>query len=268
MDGGDRVLSSRADEVIDDSTPWAVLYAALALRDIRPVVMVTAGSSTTAGVGASSAERRWVDRLSAAIHAGYPLASGGPQPAPVSLEHAVVEQTSSPGVRFVNAGVGGTRSDTYLTPSSRGRISALDPFVIFHMVGSNDIHDGVRASVYEKNMTAQLDALDAAVEVPHVHVLIQQHRRTQKSLAEWRAFGDALREVAASRTNALMLDVSPAFEAIGVPGSDPYGMLADDLVHLTDAGHAYLFDRIRQSLGVAGSGRVVDFGVSKLSAGR
>lgn len=229
-----------------------LLRVLLATRDSGPRPLVYCGSSTTAGSNATAEARRYVNLLTAALQAAFPLRTGAVSPAMRTLSQAAGASLTA-GVQGVNAGVGGTTASNYLTSTTRGQIAGLAPTMILHMVGSNDYASKIAVATYKANVRTQIDALDSAISTPHVHVLVQPYERgdVTNPAAPWSAYGTALRELAdADLARRLYLDISEPYTAAGVPSPDPLDLLDTDLVHQTDAGHAAMAELLRDALGV------------------
>lgn len=226
------------------------LRVALATRDSGPRPLVYCGSSTTAGSNATAESRRYVNVLTAALQAEFPLRTGTASPAMRTLAQAVGAALTA-GVQGVNAGVGGTTAANYLTTTTITDVASLDPVMILHMVGSNDYASGVAPATYKSNLLAKIDALDAQIGVPHVHILVQPYQRTDVTnpTYPWSAYRDAMAELAAAAPSTrALIDLDPIYTTAGVPGADGYNLLDTDNVHQTDAGHTVMADLIVDAL--------------------
>lgn len=235
----------------DVTTALLRFRAAMACRDTGLVRVVAVGSSTTAGAGATAANRRYLNRLAVHTQRAHPLASGAAHPATLTLSEAGASGADDLGIQFVNAGVGGTTSRDYVTDSTRQEIARLAPRVVLHMVGSNDYAQSVPASTYLANLRAQVEALGAAISSPCAHLLVHSFERSDVvgTLHPWSEYGDAMRQLALSNpANIAFVDLSDVYSSLGVPGPDPYGMLAADRVHQTDHGHALMADVLHERL--------------------
>ncbi|MBP2385102.1 SGNH/GDSL hydrolase family protein [Paeniglutamicibacter kerguelensis] len=254
------VASLGAESIPDPTTPTetfteqveptknpalGVLLAAYTRAPTESVVVVSLGSSTTAGVDQVPADR-WVNKLCAAMQSRY--ASGpGRDSTPGNLASP---RNTLPGIHFYNGGLPGTRSNTYLDSAMVGQIKALAPSVITYMIGSNDARDGAPATRYRVDMLRSLDAIDAVLPQPHTHVLIHAHERSDHNVtALWDEYRAVLQGIAQDRPRSVaFLDVSRDFEAIGFPKSDPLDFLKEDRIHLTPAGHDFVARILAQEL--------------------
>lgn len=243
----------------------AKLRAALATRNVAPVPIVFSGSSTTEGVGASQPSARYVNVLTEALHAAYPMSNGS---TPFGVRNAQNITNALPlthGIQVFNVGIGGASTTTYIDDYRRSRIVQLAPRAMFHMVGSNDNWSNKPAAAYKADLEAVLAYFKQNIITPCVHILIHQHLRWDRtSTVAWSEYGEAMRQIAeADPTNVAFIDVSKDFETVGVPNADPLDLVGVDNIHLTDAGHAFMADLILQKLGVAAPGRFVAAGTKR-----
>lgn len=202
---------------------FPVLAARAAAAEARgeTFLIVLAGSSTTAGSGASSRRRTsYAATLQRAVRSRHPRA------------------------RFENRGVGGTTAETYLPDTVCDAVAAAAPAAVIHMVGGNDYARGVAPAAYGAALRDRLDRIDDGSALPCQHVLVHTFARVdvREPAAPWSAFRVELDAAAEGRPNRTVLDVSGAFEAVGVGfgGTDPLGLLAADGIHPGDGGHRLL----------------------------
>lgn len=240
-----------AGEVQDALTPspLGLMWAGLATRNASPVPIVFAGSSTIAGTGASAPDRSFMAVFTATLQGAYPLRSGVAQPAFKTL--AAITLPLAAGIQGVNAGVNGTTSANFLTPTTRTQIGALSPRMVVIQVGANDYQGGVAPGTYRTNVESQIAGLRTAIAAPCLFVLVHQYRRgdTPAPAYAWELYGAALREIAEAAADVVFVNAQPYFDQVGVPTSDPFHLIADT-VHPNDAGHAVLADVLTRSLGV------------------
>ena len=231
-------------------TALAKLRVALMLRDIKPIVFVGCGSSTMNGTNAPTNAQKLQHRLSARFQSAYPLTAGS-ETAPRSLTDAAAALPLSNGIQFVNAALGGATTATYLTPTKISQIASLNPSVILHMISSNDYASGRSAALFKSTLTSQIDALNTAITGPVVHVLFQPHQRYDSftQVSPYPAYGQAMAEIAAADpTNVAYIDLSQAFAVLGIPGTDDYGLMEADHVHLGGDGHGFLAEVVYTAL--------------------
>jgi len=224
--------------------------ASMASRVTSSVVIVVAGSSTPLGTGASTPGNRWVNLFANAVLTAY---QGGAATAPSTLTAALASPPTGRGIHFVNAAVSGTTAANYLTATTGPQVASLNPSVVIHMVGPNDYSANRNPSTYRDDIAGRIDQIDAGSTRPVLHILIQSYQRmdvTDRTYA-WSEYGDALAALAAQRPdNVAYVGMAPYFAAAGVPGSDPLGLVGDDDLHPTDAGHAMIADLMRRALDI------------------
>ncbi len=211
------------------------LDAALDQRRTKPVRLVFLGSSTTQGLGASDPARAYAAQVVSRLSLVKP--TYGVADSTVALGAA---PTASKGIEGFNGGQGGTWVGNYLSDAALQSIAATRPACVFHMIGSNDSVLGVSPATYESYLRANLARIDRAVDTPVCHVLVHTFRRDGVAPEVWAEFGTALDRIDASHPRAFAVDASRVFARRGVPGADPFGLLAADGVHPSDAGHALL----------------------------
>jgi lysophospholipase L1-like esterase len=241
------------------SPALAKLYAGLAAREAAPCRIVFTGSSTTAGNNATTASRRYVNLLTAAMQAAFPSGIGAEPAVLASPAASFGPLASTPGVHGYNVGEGGATASTYLTSGEITTVAALNPRAVIHMIGSNDFAAAVPVATYKSNVQAKITALKAAIPGPCVHVLIHSFERFDvfTPAAPWADYGTALRQIAeADPDNIAFIDISESYERVGIPGTDPLNLLDTDNVHQTNAGHAFMADAVRRALSLPGGGAV------------
>ena len=233
-------LQEIVDERMDGySLSRAALGAALANQRSRGASIVFSGSSTMFGGRPSDDNHRIVHRI-----ANY-------------LGASITDSTSSPsvpssGVAVFQYSKGNTRSHNYLTAAKVTAIGQIKPVVMVHAVGSNDYYDQQDPDTYRTNLEDWLDQL-RDVSPDTVHLYVVQHGRNDMSgtTHAWEDYTEALhalRETDPERID--VLDLSGAFAAMGVPGSEPWGLVYTDNVHLNDAGNRILTHLLCDHLGI------------------
>lgn len=243
---------SGGSAITTTQTPLMVMYGRFAKRDVASAAVVSAGSSTPYGQGASTDARRMMNRLVFMLQTDYPLSSGVAQPSAKYLSD-VAGTTLPNGVQYVNASVGGSTSSNYLTATTAAQVGALNPAVVLHMPLSNDYANNVNPATAKTNVLNQIAAINAAVTGPvmPVHVLIHGHRRTNMSnpTYAWSAYGQVLKEIADAAPNTrVFVNLYPAFANVLQDTTDPLALTDADKVHLTDSGHALGADALRAAL--------------------
>jgi lysophospholipase L1-like esterase len=233
----------------------AILHAGLATRERWPCRLAFVGSSTTAGGNASDPGHRYVDLLVARMQAAYPSGTGSETSVQVSSSASFDDVSAEPGVHGYNAGNGGTTAADYLDGDAIQAIAALDPRMVLHMVGSNDYRSGMAPEDYRGHVQDVVSGLQSRMSGPCVHVLVQSYQGPDTASADlpyaWGEFGKALAGIAAADPDRVaFIDISGPYYLLGVPGDDPFGLIDTDLIHQTDAGHAFMADTLRTRLGV------------------
>ena len=227
------------------SQALAIFRARMMKRDTEPIPIVFAGDSETRGEGATSNATRYVDRLVAYLQGKYPSASGSESTVQDRTGGAPFSPRSGPGIHGYCMGRGGTQADTYLTDADTVNIAAIDPAMIIHQVALNDYARRRPIAQYRADLIHRIDHLDAALTRPCVHVFSLTYPRQDVTAPnpEWHEYGDALRSIAAERPESVaFLDMSPAFAAMGIPGTDPFGLLVADQIHTSDDGYEMMAD--------------------------
>ncbi|WP_409331741.1 SGNH/GDSL hydrolase family protein [Trujillonella humicola] len=236
-----------------------VLRTALAAATTAPCPVVFAGSSTTAGAAASRPALCYVDRTVAALQRAHPSGTGSEAAVLASPEARWAPTGPATGVHGYNAGRSGSTAASYLPEAVLGRLAAVAPVAVVHMVGSNDFHAGTAPETYRDRLESRLAALRAALPGPCVHVLVHSYERMDPARApraSWRDFGTVLTGVAArAPADVVAVDLSDEYRALGVPGADPGRLLHRDRVHQTDAGHAVMAHLVARALLADGPGR-------------
>lgn len=227
----------------------SVLYARMAARDTAPVPIVSCGSSTAYGQGASADARILMIRAVAQLQSDFPLVSGAAQPTSRDL---AASMTLANGIGHIRAGVSGSTSANYLTSTTVAQIVALNPAAIVHMIGSNDYSVNMAPATFKANVASWLDQLDAGISAPHIHVLVQNHRRTNVSnpTYAWSTYGQQLKDIAEARDGVVFVDLYAAYSAAKADTTDPLGYMNADKIHLNDVGHALGADILRGVLRV------------------
>lgn len=226
------------------------LTTALARRSVKPVRLLFVGSSTTAGVGATSVGSRYVDLFVSRMRAEFPV-PGQRDTGVRDIQRSVDHPVRGPGVQGVNGGVGGSTAATYLSAAHEYGVGILQPTCVVHMIGSNDSVARVPAATYRADVERAIARIDALVDDPPCHLLLQPVRRYQVGVETWNLYRDALRDVASSRPRVTFVDIGGAFEARDALGADPEDLIGPDAVHPTDRGHELIAETLSTALGLA-----------------
>jgi lysophospholipase L1-like esterase len=259
----DSIAREKSTSSTINSSALGMLHAALSRADQERVTVILVGSSTLVGGGASTYSKSMAHGLTRILQESYPRRNGAPSAGRVTLATQLAGPSTIPGVTVVNAASNGTTSETYITPQTRNRMTSMASRarIVVHCVGSNDFAANVPAETYMATMMSQISALDDGIDVSHVHVLVHAQHRSNVSVrgTPWASYGQALREIAEQDPSSrIFVDASGAFAHAGVPGADPFSLLADG-IHPSDAGHILLANtvadslRLRQSVSLAGA---------------
>lgn len=205
------------------------------------LAVVFAGSSTTAEAPG------YVARLTALLQDVYPVDA---KSAPSWSTTATFTNRSEPGVHAYSAGEGGAVALDYLTDDECDRIAALSPGMLLHMVGANDYWRSVPPATYKAQVLARLAYLDSVMTAPCQHVLVQTYPRAgnpgeTRYLYPWDEYGQALDEIAATRPDTVLVDLTAQYAAVGVDAGtrlDPLVLIREDGTHQTPAGYRFMAD--------------------------
>ncbi|WP_404321138.1 SGNH/GDSL hydrolase family protein [Arthrobacter luteolus] len=240
--------------------PLSLLRASISVAKTagRQLTIAFAGSSSTAGHNTAAA-KRWVNIFAARITSN-----------PVLTDQQAYDQRAAlpAGLTVVNAGLNGTTSATYLTGGRDTRVAALNPTFIVHMIGSNDFGSNMSQANYRANILASIARIDAAVTGPVSHLLVHSYERYDVTgrTNTWAQYGETLRAIATERPDRIaFIDLSGAFLAIGIPSTDPLGMMQSDKLHMNDYGHAYFAELISTALLYAPLGAPTAAGVNPVT---
>lgn len=218
--------------------PLKVWGDALRNQDNAPAMWVNLGSSTANGGNTTNFGFSWVGRIATWLCDRDIL-----HDAVRDLESVTARQPN--GVQVYNGAVGGTTSANYVNTAKIAAIKLLKPHLITHMVGANDLGQGVALSTYKNNLRNWMDQLQAA-SPESVHVYIHQQSRVAASpKIAWRDYGKAMREVADAYPNVVFFDASEDFR---FKSGLAQHLISDDL-HMNNAGHGLMAERVAEFLG-------------------
>ncbi|MBD1537746.1 SGNH/GDSL hydrolase family protein [Arthrobacter sp. S13_S34] len=214
----------------------AILRGGIVRQATEPVVIVFTGSSTTAGHNTVPA-KRWINRMAANM-----------TPNPVkTLTEATAAAPLPPGIHIVNAGAGGTTAGNYLD-GMQAQIASLNPRMVVHTIGANDFQAQRDPVLVQAQIKASVDLLKAKIAGPCVHLLVHSFERYDftPTTYKWSDYRDGMKNLArATPSYIAFTDASGPFYAIGIPSTDPFGLMQGDCVHLNDQGHDFLSGLVR-----------------------
>jgi lysophospholipase L1-like esterase len=185
----------------------------------RPVTIVALGSSSTAGIGASTPDKTYPAQLEAVLRAGWRAAH----------------------VKIVNAGIGGQEADSEAARLERD-VLAYHPTLVIWQAGSNAALRHMDQASFRHALDAGLDVLAAS----GADVLLMDNQVAPRIEREpdHAAYGAAMADVAAAHHDALFSRdaLMRQWQAQGI-----VGMIGPDDLHQSDRGYACL----AQALGKA-----------------
>lgn len=213
--------------------------AALGNAKTRAAIWVNLGSSTANGGTTTYAGQAWAPRIATWL-TGRSMLDSAALP---RLEGVTARPAT--GIHAYSGAVGGTTSNNYLDAAKMAAITALQPDLVTHMVGSNDYGSGIALTTYKSRLRNWLDQLTAATPNT-VHLLIHQQPRNdiQTPAYAWSEYGKAMAEVADLYENAAFFDASVYFPRAGMPGH-----IMTEAVHMNAQGHKILADAVAEAMG-------------------
>lgn len=245
---GDRYVSDVIGKATDTfDTQMSALHAVLSTSQIEPVKIAFLGSSTTFGLNATIPSRRWVNKVIERLQRSYPNGIEFYDSPTVALG---TTGDNFNGIQGFNGGIGGAFANSYAPSGTITALDALNPQVVFHMIGANDYFLGVTPASYKTNVLAAIAAIDAVTTTRHV--LLHTYRRPDVASPAypWWQYGNALREIAAGAANVAYVDISEDYEEVAALGVDPYDLISPDAIHQTDSGHDFMANAILRQLGI------------------
>lgn len=218
-----------------------VLRTALATQEQVNIVFL--GSSTTSADTTSPANR-WINKLAATITENPVLS--------LSDANTIGRDKLPKGVNVLNGGVSGAASANYVPEARATWAGRMDPSLVVHTIGANDIYNGVTPEVYKQNLLAGINRVESHTTKPVAHLLVHSFARNDlgTNVTKWPLFRQAMMELSAAEPDRIaFLDLSEAFEGVGIPGPDVFSLLMADRVHLNDNGHKVYADMITKAFG-------------------
>ena len=222
-----------------------------------PIKVLALGSSTTAGVGATTTADRYVNQLARAIQASYSSGVENWEPPTRSLTESAASLPTLPGVHVVNGGMSGSTSASYVSSGMLSEIDALNPDVVIHMVGANDYALGVPLATFEQNVRDKIEAI-SAVAPNAVHVLSDSFARpdVETPVTPWPEYGNRLKAIASSSDAISFVSMNSEWvsaQASSYNPVDPYRLTdwrlgAGGGIHPSDAGHSLLASLMARGL--------------------
>lgn len=151
------------------------------------------------------------------------------------------------GFHFLNAGVGGTTSQTYWANGQKDLTASFLPRVAVHMIGSNDYSQGMSPATFKANVQRAISEVNNRSSGCK-HILIQSFKRLDVTnpAHAWEDYGKALLEIAKERTDADYCDL-PRILGERWLGE---GALLGDNVHANWFGNTLLARGVAEFLGL------------------
>jgi lysophospholipase L1-like esterase len=170
------------------------------------------------------------------------IASGGGSPIFEGVAFYDGDETS--GVRVYEGGQSGFRASDFTTPHTRWMDSLVDlePALVVLAIGSNDYETGRPVADFETDIASMCDAITSRLGYRPSFALAAYYERSSPGWAIYRAAYRRLSE----QLDAALIDLSPLF---GPWQADTRGgLIAADLHHPSDAGHAIIGRRVSDAI--------------------
>lgn len=209
-------LASACPSGIRPSPALVMTKGAQALRSGETVRILAIGSSSTAGVGASTAQANFPSQLAARLAGAW----------------------GEGAVEVVNAGVSGETAPGTLRRLKAFMAHAPVPHLVVWQVGTNDVIFGGNPAGLQQLVGEGLDAIAAAGSA--VMVIDQQYFPAITDIARYETFVSAVGDAAAARRATLLSRYTLMKHWAA---EDPAGFraaLSWDRFHLSDSGYACL----------------------------
>ncbi len=200
--------------------PLHLPATAAAVAAGRPVTIVALGSSSTAGIGASTLDKAYPAQLEAVLQAGWPAAR----------------------VKVLNAGIGGQDADSEAARLDRD-VLAHHPTLVIWQAGSNAALRHMDQQLFRGALDAGLDILGAS----GADVVLMDNQVAPRIEREpgHGAYGVAMAEAAASHHEA-MFSRDALMRQWQAQGAE--GMIGPDGLHQSDRGYACLAQALGRAI--------------------
>lgn len=206
-----------------------------------PYRIMFMGSSTTQGYGTAHSEGFTPQMVAHIVSNLLPV----PATAPIKQNSGSVSSPSANGFHFLNAGAGGTNSQTYWGDNRKNLVAGFQPRLMIHMIGSNDYSTGMAPTTYKQNVERAISEVNNR-SAGCRHLLIHSFRREDVSnpAYSWDDYRDQLKAIASSRTDT---DFCDAERVLGDrwTGAD---LLLADKVHANWFGNTLLARAVAEYL--------------------
>lgn len=219
-------------------------------RQSVPIMFL--GHSYVAGLNSTKVENSWVGQLAAKLQAAYPSGIYGWENPIKPFNINTV--TTTQGLQIYNGGISGSYSNNYVTAAVQTKLTAVQPQIVFHMIGINDFNLGVLKADFKSFLTQSMDLVNASLTVPPVHILVDQFHPPSKQnpVSPWSHFQEVMDELSRENpTSIVYIPVAEAFteaQATGFGALDPYDLIDTDNLHPTNEGHALIAQKVATEL--------------------
>jgi lysophospholipase L1-like esterase len=248
---------TRVGQIVGTDTALTKVQSILASSRRGAVKIAFLGSSTTAGVGATTVSSSYVAQLTRAIQASYPSLVEGWSPSVVTLASAAASVPTLPGVHPINGGVSGTTSANYVSSTAISQLTTVAPHFVVHMIGANDYALNVDPAEFKNNLNSAIASLNAAIPSAY-HLIADTYARPDISAPAypWADYVAIMSEVASETANAMLLETTSEWTAAGVDGFNPpdpqrltdWRLGSGGGIHPSDSGHAFMSNVLAQQL--------------------
>ena len=206
-----------------------------------PYRIMFMGSSTTQGYGTAHSEGFTPQMVAHIVSNLLPV----PATAPITRNSGSVSSPSANGFHFLNAGAGGTNSQTYWGDNRKNLVSGFQPRLMIHMIGSNDYSTGMAPTTYKQNVERAISEVNNR-SAGCRHLLIHSFRREDVSnpAYSWDDYRDQLKAIASSRTDTDFCDAERVL-GDGWTGTD---LLLADNIHANWLGNTLLARAVSEYL--------------------
>lgn len=211
------------------SGPFTIKIDGATLATITPD---TTGAARSDGVWTSSVLTR----------ASHTLLITATTATPAIIDGAyVIDGDNTAGIRVYDDGMGGAALSDFQT-SGTTRFAQLAPGLIVLIPGATEFGANTPVATFKANLAALIAQRKAALTLPASFLIVGTFKRPDVTGRDWAPYLTAMQELAAADpTNIGYVDLSTQFPTDSTTG-DPYNLLTDGDIHLTDRGHALLGD--------------------------
>lgn len=231
--GGDQ-LTLDTRQVVDPVRDW--VRAGLLLTPTTPFRIVFMGDSQT-NDGAYEKPTGRADVWGGGKGYSYRLANlltkGGVQSAQQGVPG--VTTNTAPGAHVWSTAVAGTRSDTYAPSGTIANVGAIQPHLVFHMIGTNDFALQTDPAAYQANVEKALgDVWGLAPDARQVLIMCWPRIDPAGMTHPWTQYTAAMRAIAANHASDprfTFIDYGARFERTGGAAATSWWSAFPDGIH-------------------------------------